>query len=48
MTDRSDLLSIIVPVFNEVRTIRQVLERLVEISLPLGPEGSVRDEEGTR
>ncbi|MEQ1759873.1 MAG: glycosyltransferase family 2 protein [Vicinamibacterales bacterium] len=47
MTDRSDLLSIIVPVFNEVRTIRQVLERLVEISLPLDREILVVDDGST-
>lgn len=30
----SELISIIVPVFNEARTVRQVIERLLEIPLP--------------
>jgi glycosyltransferase involved in cell wall biosynthesis len=32
------LLSIIVPVYNEARTVQQVIERLLEISLPLARE----------
>ena len=34
----NDLLSIIVPVYNEVRTVRSVIERLVEIGLPVARE----------
>lgn len=34
----SDLLSIIVPVYNEVRTVRAVLDRLVAIDLPVARE----------
>ena len=34
----SDLLSIIVPVYNEAKTIQQVIERLLEISLPVARE----------
>jgi glycosyltransferase involved in cell wall biosynthesis len=34
----SDLLSIIVPVYNEVRTVRTVIERLVHIDLPVDRE----------
>jgi len=34
----SDLLTIIVPVFNEARTVRQVIERLLQIPLPLPRE----------
>jgi glycosyltransferase involved in cell wall biosynthesis len=34
----SELLSIIVPVYNEAKTIRQVIERLLEISLPVPRE----------
>jgi hypothetical protein len=35
---RSDVLSIIVPVYNEVRTVRQVIDRLLEVPLPLPRE----------
>ncbi len=51
MNARSELLSIIVPVFNEVRTIRQVLDRLLEIDLPVSREILVVDDgstDGTR
>jgi glycosyltransferase involved in cell wall biosynthesis len=34
----SELLSIIVPVYNEAKTIQQVIERLLEISLPVARE----------
>jgi glycosyltransferase involved in cell wall biosynthesis len=34
----ADLLSILVPVFNEARTVRQVVERLLEIPLPVARE----------
>lgn len=34
----SDLLSIIVPVYNEAQTVRQVIQRLLEIPLPLPRE----------
>ena len=35
---RAELLSIIVPVYNEVRTVRSVIERLIAIDLPLARE----------
>jgi glycosyltransferase involved in cell wall biosynthesis len=35
---RAELLSIVVPVYNEVRTIRSVIERLIAIDLPLARE----------
>jgi len=35
---RAELLSIVVPVYNEVRTVRSVIERLIEIDLPLARE----------
>jgi glycosyltransferase involved in cell wall biosynthesis len=38
MTSRPDLLSIIVPVYNEVRTILAVIERLQAIELPVARE----------
>jgi glycosyltransferase involved in cell wall biosynthesis len=34
----TDLLSILVPVYNEARTVRQVVERLLEIPLPVARE----------
>jgi glycosyltransferase involved in cell wall biosynthesis len=34
MSDSPELISIIVPVFNEARTVKQVIERLLEIPLP--------------
>ena len=34
----SDLLTIIVPVYNEARTVRQVIDRLLQIPLPLARE----------
>jgi glycosyltransferase involved in cell wall biosynthesis len=46
-----ELLSIIVPVFNEVRTVRAVIERLSSIALPIGREILVVDDgstDGTR
>jgi glycosyltransferase involved in cell wall biosynthesis len=47
----SELLSIIVPVYNEARTVRAVLDRLVSIDLPLPREILVVDDgstDGTR
>ena len=47
----TDLLSIIVPVFNEVRTVRAVIERLSSIALPIGREIVIVDDgstDGTR
>ena len=35
---RAELLSIVVPVYNEVRTVRAVIERLVAIDLPVARE----------
>lgn len=35
---RAELLSIVVPVYNEVRTVRPVIERLIAIDLPLPRE----------
>jgi glycosyltransferase involved in cell wall biosynthesis len=37
-TPASDLISIIVPVYNEARTVRQVIERLLQIPLPAARE----------
>jgi glycosyltransferase involved in cell wall biosynthesis len=51
VTDRAERLSIIVPVFNEVRTIRAVIDRLLSIELPLAREIVVVDDgstDGTR
>jgi glycosyltransferase involved in cell wall biosynthesis len=48
---RTELLSIIVPVYNEVRTIRAVIDRLLSIDLPLEREILVVDDgstDGTR
>src|SRR5262245_42587875 len=42
-----ELLSIIVPVYNEVRTVRAVLDRLVSIELPLPREILVVDDGST-
>ena len=42
-----ELLSIIVPVYNEVRTVRAVLDRLVSIDLPLPREILVIDDGST-
>src|SRR5215204_4292601 len=42
-----ELLSIIVPVYNEVRTVRAVLDRLVSIDLPLPREILVVDDGST-
>ena len=33
-----ELLTVIVPVYNEARTVRQVIERLLQIPLPLPRE----------
>lgn len=35
MSTRPELLSIVVPIYNEARTIREVLGRLVAIDLPV-------------
>jgi glycosyltransferase involved in cell wall biosynthesis len=35
---RAELLSIVVPVYNEVRTVRDVIERLIAIDLPVARE----------
>jgi glycosyltransferase involved in cell wall biosynthesis len=35
---RAELLSIVVPVYNEVRTVRAVIERLIAIDLPIARE----------
>lgn len=51
MIDRSELLSIIVPVYNEVRTVRAVVDRLLAIDLPVPREILVVDDgstDGTR
>ncbi len=48
---RTELLSIVVPVYNEVRTVRQVIERLLAIDLPVAREILVVDDgstDGTR
>jgi len=37
-SSRAELLSIVVPVYNEVRTVRAVIERLVAIDLPVARE----------
>ena len=51
MNGRPELLSIIVPVYNEVRTVRAVIDRLLTIELPVGREILVVDDgstDGTR
>ena len=51
MSSRPELLSIIVPVYNEVRTARAVIERLLAIDLPIPREILVVDDgstDGTR
>jgi glycosyltransferase involved in cell wall biosynthesis len=35
---RAELLSIVVPVYNEVRTVRSVIDRLIDIDLPVARE----------
>jgi glycosyltransferase involved in cell wall biosynthesis len=45
--DSPELLSIIVPVYNEARTVRSVLDRLVSIDLPLPREILVVDDGST-
>jgi glycosyltransferase involved in cell wall biosynthesis len=37
-SSRAELLSIVVPVYNEVRTVRAVIERLIAIDLPVARE----------
>ena len=37
-SSRAELLSIVVPVYNEVRTVRSVIERLIAIDLPVARE----------
>jgi glycosyltransferase involved in cell wall biosynthesis len=51
VTGRRELLSIIVPVYNEVRTVRAVVDRLVAIDLPVEREIVIVDDgstDGTR
>ena len=51
MSSRPELLSIIVPVYNEVRTVRAVIDRLLAIDLPLPREILIVDDgstDGTR
>ena len=51
MISRPELLSIIVPVYNEVRTVRAVIDRLLAIDLPLPREVLIVDDgstDGTR
>ena len=51
MSNRPELLSIIVPVYNEVRTVRAVIDRLLAIDLPVAREILVVDDgstDGTR
>ena len=51
MNSRRELLSIIVPVYNEVRTVRAVIDRLLTIELPVDREIVVVDDgstDGTR
>jgi glycosyltransferase involved in cell wall biosynthesis len=51
LTDEPQLLSIIVPVYNEVRTVRAVVERLLAVDLPIAREIIVVDDgstDGTR
>jgi len=51
VSGRAELLSIIVPVYNEVRTVRAVLDRLLAIALPVAREILVVDDgstDGTR
>lgn len=45
--DVAELLSIVVPVYNEVRTVRAVLDRLVSIDLPVAREIVVVDDGST-
>jgi glycosyltransferase involved in cell wall biosynthesis len=47
LADPPELLSIIVPVYNEARTVRAVLDRLVAIDLPLPREILVVDDGST-
>jgi len=51
LSSRAELLSIIVPVYNEVRTVRAVIDRLLAIDLPVPREILVVDDgstDGTR
>ncbi len=47
MSGRAELLSIIVPVYNEVRTVRMVIDRLVSIDLPIEREILIVDDAST-
>jgi len=47
VSGRAELLSIIVPVFNEVATSRAVVDRLLVIDLPLSREIVVVDDGST-
>ncbi len=51
MSRRAELLSIIVPVYNEIRTVRAVIDRLLAIDLPVPREILIVDDgssDGTR
>jgi len=47
VTGRGELLSIIVPVYNEIRTVRAVIDRLVSIELPIEREILIVDDGST-
>ena len=47
MNSRPELLSIIVPVYNEIRTVRAVIDRLLTIDLPVPREILVVDDGST-
>jgi glycosyltransferase involved in cell wall biosynthesis len=47
LSDESRLLSIIVPVYNEVRTVRAVIDRLLTVDLPLPREILIVDDAST-
>lgn len=47
MSGRRELLTIIVPVYNEVRTVRAVIDRLVSVELPVEREIVVVDDAST-
>jgi glycosyltransferase involved in cell wall biosynthesis len=47
VNDPTELLSIVVPVYNEVRTVRAVIDRLLSIDLPMAREIVVVDDGST-